>query len=89
MSHTLASLVNTSRKATTNSIPATKLKSGMKVKVLVDKQSGDDEDRVYRTTATIANLRATKSGKYIHFDLEEFNTDEPVEVDSTEFVVTE
>ncbi len=90
MSHTLASLLNSSsRKSKAKSIPATELKSGMRVKVIVDKQLGNDGDRLYTTTATIANLRKSKSGTYIHFDLEEFNIDEPVEVSSKEFVVTE
>ena len=86
MSYTHATPSQVSKKASTNSVAATKLKNGMRLKVIVDKQSGDDGDRVYQTVATIANLRHSKSGKYIHFDLEEVLTDESVELTTDEFV---
>ena len=84
MSYTIATLMNvsTARAGT----PVTKLTNGMKVLVRLDKQNGDDDDRVFETIATIANLRTASSGRFVQFDIAEYKTDEPIEVSASLFV---
>lgn len=65
---------------------ATRLTNGLRFKAFIDKHDGDDEDGQTLRTVTIANLRKSKNGKYINFNIEELNTDEPCELLATDFL---
>jgi hypothetical protein len=84
MSYTYITALKVSKKATTNSVAATNLKNGMKITVRVNRQVGDDDDRVYDTVGTISDLQTGK--QYMHFDIEEVSADEAIELTVNDFV---
>lgn len=87
MSYCYATPTQVYNKPTNGTIAATRLTDGSKISVLVDRRNGDDEDCIARTTvATVTNLRKSTSGRYIHFDIKEYNTDESCELNATDYI---